>query len=584
MGTIRTGRWAAVVAALGLLHGALGATPASATIRWGDLQVSGDLSAQNLIRMRTPSEYMPVQQRNVARIRLDYDFIKDDKVAARWNAPDFLDSVKGYLLYRGVYDSYYDFAPGGALYEFSGKKIPTVGLAGQPLPGSQAEVPKSARDAVKFENVLREAYVDLAFKGAPLSFRIGRQQIVWGETDNFRLLDRVNALDLTWHLQQETEIGHSWDQLRIPYWGIKGLYQVGNLGPVNNGYLEAFWNPGTWQPNKRRFLPYSPWSLPVISPIDYAGVFPGGLARDTTIFIQGDYARNIKENSQAGIRFGGQGPAGIDFTIAYIYSRYNQDDGANAAFVRAILNQEEALAAFSAGQLPGYYYTPYTNNVGFSMNYFDSFTEAVLKTEQVFVMGVPFNSGDLRSPILPSQLFGTKQKNMWQGMIGFDRPTWIRWLNPRATWLILGQFFWHYLVDNERSVGNQVGLVGNLNPTGESPLVVRGTGAPCNGPNFDGCKARDTIRDWELLATIAATSFYLSGTLVPQLTYGIDPVNHFNMLVAWSMDYYVTNDIIANLGQRYYINTTDQPVRETWGLGGVNRGRSETQVRLTWQF
>ena len=140
--------------------------------------------------------------------------------------------------------------------------------------------------------------MDLAFKGAPLSFRIGRQQIVWGETDNFRLLDRVNALDLTWHLQQETEIGHSWDQLRIPYWGIKGLYQVGNLGPVNNGYLEAFWNPGTWQPNKRRFLPYSPWSNPIGSPIDYAGVFPGGLASGT-LYIQGDYARNIKENSRA---------------------------------------------------------------------------------------------------------------------------------------------------------------------------------------------------------------------------------------------------------------------------------------------
>ncbi|MEY4948732.1 MAG: hypothetical protein RL698_943 [Pseudomonadota bacterium] len=583
MGTTGTRGRVALAAVAALVCIGLGAGPAWATVRWGNLQISGDLSAQNLVRMRTPSEYMPVQQRNTARIRLDYDFIKDDKVAGRWDSPNFLESVRFYMLYRGVYDSYYDFAPGGALYDFTGKKIPTVGLAGQPLPGSQSAVPTSARDAVKFENTLREAYMDLAFKGAPLSFRIGRQQIVWGETDNFRLLDRVNALDLTWHLQQETEIGHSWDQLRIPYWGIKGLYQVGNLGPVNNGYLEAFWNPGTWQPNKRRFLPYSPWSVPIGSPIDYAGVFPGGLASGT-LYIQGDYARNIKENSQAGIRFGGQAPGSIDFTLAYIYSRYNGDDGANTALVQAILDQDQAVAAFSKSQVPAVYYTPYTHNVGFSMNYFDDFTEAVLKTEQVFVMGMPFNSGDLRSPILPAQLFGTKQKNMWQGMIGFDRPTWVRWLNPRATWLILGQFFWHYLIDNEHSVGNQVGLIGNLIPNGQSNLVQRGTGAPCNGPNFDGCKARDTVRDWELLATIAATSFYLSGTLVPQLTYAIDPVNSFNMMVAWSMDYYVTNDIIANIGQRYYINTTEAPVYETWGLGGVNRGRNETQVRLTWQF
>ena len=30
-------------------------------------------------------------------------------------------------------------------------------------------------------------------------------------------------------------------------------------------------------------------------------------------------------------------------------------------------------------------------------------------------------------------------------MIGFDRPTWIKWLNPRTTWFITGQFFWSYV-------------------------------------------------------------------------------------------------------------------------------------------
>ena len=163
MGTTGTRGRVALAAVAALVCIGPGAGPAWATVRWGNLQISGDLSAQNLVRMRTPSEYMPVQQRNTARIRLDYDFIKDDKVAGRWDSPNFLESVRFYMLYRGVYDSYYDFAPGGALYDFTGKKIPTVGLAGQPLPGSQSAVPTSARDAVKFENTLREAYMDLAF-------------------------------------------------------------------------------------------------------------------------------------------------------------------------------------------------------------------------------------------------------------------------------------------------------------------------------------------------------------------------------------------------------------------------------------
>ena len=29
-------------------------------------------------------------------------------------------------------------------------------------------------------------------------------------------------------------------------------------------------------------------------------------------------------------------------------------------------------------------------------------------------------------------------------MVGFDRPTWIRFLNPNATWFLTGQFFWNY--------------------------------------------------------------------------------------------------------------------------------------------
>ena len=64
----------------------------------------------------------------------------------------------------------------------------------------------------------------------------------------------------------------------------------------------------------------------------------------------------------------------------------------------------------------------------------------------------------------------------------------------------------------------------------------------------------------------------------------IDPLNSFNMLVFWSVDYYLTNDFIVNVAQRYFVNTTETPVYEPWGLAGFNRGRSETQLRLTYQF
>ena len=92
------------------------------------------------------------------------------------------------------------------------------------------------------------------------------------------------------------------------------------------------------------------------------------------------------------------------------------------------------------------------------------------------------------------------------------------------------------------------------------------------------------MRDWEALATLTATTFYRRGKIVPQITYIVDPVNKYNMEVFWGVDYFVTPNFVANIGQRYFINTTSEPVYEPWGVAGFNRGRSETQIRLTEEF
>ena len=54
--------------------------------------------------------------------------------------------------------------------------------------------------------MLREVFVDLELSKLPVSFRIGRQQIVWGNTVAIRAVDSINALDLTWHFSQEAGI------------------------------------------------------------------------------------------------------------------------------------------------------------------------------------------------------------------------------------------------------------------------------------------------------------------------------------------------------------------------------------------
>src|SRR4029077_483374 len=133
---------------------------------------------------------------------------------------------------------------------------------------------QSGLDTVAFENQLRELYADVKFRGIPLSIRGGRQQIVWGETDNFRMLDRINSLNLTWHRQQEIPPrAFGWAELRRPQWMIKFLYDLGNVWKFSQSFLEWYWNPGDWYPAKETVLPRPcglPFYHPLTTPVDGA--------------------------------------------------------------------------------------------------------------------------------------------------------------------------------------------------------------------------------------------------------------------------------------------------------------------------
>ena len=74
--------------------------------------------------------------------------------------------------------------------------------------------------------------------------------------------------------------------------------------------------------------------------------------------------------------------------------------------------------------------------------------------------------------------------------------------------------------------------------------------------------------------------------MVPTIGLALDPVNQFNMEPFWAVDYVVRDDFVVNLSQRYFITPRghSEPIFETWGLAGLNAGRSETALRLTYQY
>lgn len=586
---------------------------ARATQRFGPIQISGNLQSQNLIRHPDRSTYSLVQQRNVAHLRFDWDILQHGVLLNKYNIP-FIQHAHLFLLYRGVYDSIYDITPGfRERVDFRGtdlvRQARTVGVNPKRL--TIAALPHSARAALRFENVLREAYIDLKFRNLPLSLRLGRQQVVWGETDNFRMLDRANPLDFTWHMFQEIPTpSFGWDEIRRPLWMVKGLWEIGRTGPLSDGFIEFYWDLGDWEPAKIAFLP-RPWGLrildPLTNPID--GAFIGGvcgasrfkekirkgppvsvckrLMAGTRLFKQGDWSRNPMDNSQFGIRYHGTTPQGIEFTINYFYQRWAGDDGTDYAMLKGIVDQNpnsgsdpsdvRAARLISNGIFPAKAYHPYVHTIGLSANYSDeTYTQTVFRLETVYDFGVPFFDRAIRTqaaPLLP----GIRRKNMWKGMIGFDRPTWIRFLNKRTTFFITGQWFWHYLVDNPDCSDFEKGKPGASCLTGNQDLP-----SSLRGEQFS---FRDKVRDWESIVTLAMFTFYRGGSIVPVVGYILDPVNHYESEAFWSLDYFLTNDLILNIAQRYFINPTGiSPNFEPWFLAGGNRGRSETGIRLTYQF
>ena len=627
---------------------------ARATQKYGPLELSGNLETQNLIRDPTINGLQFIQNRNTVRIRVDYDWLQNGKLIDRFELP-FIERSKLFILYRGVYDGFYDIAPSGnQIGQNRFDDIVGGPIAGN-LPGACANGPCPAvapqtdstvklqpllrgaysrytptiRSGIKFENTLREAYIDAKLAGAPISFRMGRQQVIWGESDQFRLMDIWNPIDVTWHLQQE-----SWDNIRIPLWLGKGLWDIGEItipgihSTLSNSFLEVVYNPFDFQPNQKlAFLPRN-WSAPYPDPLRAGQVqrvdFGGGnfvyvspqFNLNGTSYRHGSFERNPQDASEVGVRFHSVTPQGIEFSTDYLYARARAVGAAGPLGVKigAVPNPKSCKAAgfpcqsfqlentvvpVQAVPLNAEIVYPYNHIFGLTGNYFEGdYTASVLRLETAYAMGEPFQTVE-PSKRAPGSPLGYTKSDVWAGMVGFDRPTWIRLLNPKATWFLTMQLFWNYTV-------GKVPFLRGTSGANETPYFTPGVGQAghnssgfgtwLTGPNA-GLVERlqngtpngadpsgNAIRRWEHLITFAGTSFYRGGTIVPFAATAWDPVND-NIEFLWNVDYFYTNNFIITLQQKFFATygskiSSDDP----WGAGGLNNRRDETGVKVTYQF
>ncbi len=664
----------ALAAVVTLIIGAALVPAARATLDYGPLQLSGSVDSQTLLRVSEIDQWQFVQNRNTALLRLDYRWFQNGKLVDRFDIP-FVKRSQLYILYRGVYDSFWGIAPGGRQKGVTslddkiggpitgpviGKSCTTPACVCPPtdpgcstlIRGIYSSIGSEGRTSNAFENTLREAYVDLTLADAPLIFRLGRQQVIWGESDQLRLMDIINPLDLTWHLQQE-----EWDKIRIPLWLVKIIWDMGDLGPISNAFTEVVWNPGDYVPGaKLKFLP-APWSVPTASPVRPGQILlfnpesPDTMVTPVfnlqgTSFLRGDFNRNPGEASDIGVRFHGitdiplVDMQGVEFTANYLYAR-GRSIGAQVGTPFALKIEKitadfgqrvrqnpadpKSAPALFAGKtvipatVMAEFIHPYTHIFGTTANWFEAtYTNTVFRMEMAYQLGAPFQTAALDERVGVDGIeaikapIGFTKRDVWAGMVGFDRPTWIKFLNPRTTWFLTGQLFWSFVNGTHSMLRAPIFTASklpyyrppegdpswNANTTNgfgqwtngpfagqiertQTVCTVAVPGLPCQPSNLNG--NADRVLQWEMLATLAAFSFYRGGTVVPFALVAIDPMNR-NLWCQLKVDYFVTNNLITQLRAGFLNDLGSGRVTlDPWAIG-LSARRDEVGLKLTYQF
>jgi len=94
---------------------------------------------------------------------------------------------------------------------------------------------------------LRELYVkntiDLNDTQA-VFLKLGRQQVVWGRTDLFRVLDVINPVDYS-----RNNIYDELQDIRIPMWIVQAEYRMGANRLMQDNNLQLVWNVDKFRPN-----------------------------------------------------------------------------------------------------------------------------------------------------------------------------------------------------------------------------------------------------------------------------------------------------------------------------------------------
>lgn len=247
---------------------------------------------------------------------------------------------------------------------------------------------------------LREFWAELPI-GDRVTVKVGKQQLVWGESDFFHAMDLVNGYNLSWRLFFEGE-NEEW---RKPLVLVSTKIRV----PEANGMLAAFVRPGldrckdignTYDIRGGRwfFQPYRGFDLTAVTNKDC------------------DHPAAREKDATGGVRWSGEF-AGLNYSLAALRT-FSADPVANSVFKP--YKKAPSGAVFDRIH-------PKINVFGATLSGYNETIDAVLSAEMAFTEDQPFNvgTGGFLAPNVPGNvgigLGGVKLKNTLTTMFRVDK-------------------------------------------------------------------------------------------------------------------------------------------------------------------
>ncbi|MCB1889195.1 MAG: DUF1302 domain-containing protein [Rhodocyclaceae bacterium] len=363
---------------------------------------------------------------------------------------------------------------------------------------SELELPEfnDRLDFIREAHVRKTTYLD---DGRALYLKLGKQQVVWGRTDLFRVLDVINPVDYS-----RNNIYDELEDIRIPMWIAQAEYRMGPSESMQDRNISLVWNFDKFRPNN-----LGQCGSPNV--ILDAGCFFRGMANlwdnggTVANFADGVIATDFGphqigirkvhlpewslENTQLGVKFEGVTESGVSFSMNALTYRSQLPSlrglvtGPTNPFTGAPKTADETnLIAFDV-------HYPRLNMIGGSADFEAEAIGAAVRLEGALTVGEEF-------PNSARERLYSRNK-VWRSVIGIDRPTFIPWISSRRTTLISAQLFWQHIFDHEYyDTGTRVAPSGATNVAGPVGMA-----------------------DWEdnFIGTLLIKAFLMNDRLSPEL-------------------------------------------------------------------